>query len=88
MMADHTPVPWSVGGKDHHGRRMIIAQQGPITVCPAAAHGIGEARFIIRAVNSYGAMLAALKKVIDCQTHIPDVIAAATAAIALAEKED
>jgi hypothetical protein len=51
-MTEHTPLPWEVrpyvaGGWPIH------AKQGPVTVCPAIAHGEADASFIVKACNMH-----------------------------------
>jgi len=93
MSIEHTPTPWYRVGHDLRGR------QGPIEVCPATAHGLTDAKFILRAVNAYGPMLEALKDVkhrletsdqwwIDVPEKGGLDLEMIDAAIALAEKED
>ena len=91
MSTEHTPTPWYRVGHDLRGR------QGPIEVCPATAHGLTDAVFILRAVNSYGPMLKALKAIQREMRHEHDTgdghfstaqVEAVEAAIVLALKED
>jgi hypothetical protein len=58
-MTEHTPLPWEVrpyvaGGWPIH------AKQGPVTVCPAIAHGEADASFIVKACNMHDELLRAL----------------------------
>jgi hypothetical protein len=55
-----TPLPWRFDPDTPGPPYRILAEQGPITVCPAIAHGFLDAAFIVRAVNSHTALVDAL----------------------------
>lgn len=59
-MSDHSPTPWR-HQPNGFANYDIMAKQGPLDVCPARAHGLADAEFIVRAANAYQPMLDALK---------------------------
>jgi hypothetical protein len=65
-MTEHTPLPWEVrpyvaGGWPIH------AKQGPVTVCPAIAHGEADASFIVEACNMHAELVAALDALVNAK---------------------
>lgn len=60
--AEHTPTPWRSGGRVGYDLR-ILANQGPIQVCPAIAHGEADARFIVLACNAHDDLIAAIEEI-------------------------
>ena len=59
-MSEPTPTPW-VAGDSEHGIYPIWAKCGPLDVQPATAHGSDDAAFIVKAVNSYDALVKVLE---------------------------
>jgi hypothetical protein len=78
-MTDFTPGPWTVVW--NHGYQ-IQARQGPVTVSPATANGIADARLIATAPD----MLAALKLAAVIIGH-PDDSASKLIASVIAQAE-
>lgn len=62
----HTPTPWEVGDLDHNGQRIVRGEH--IEICTCWHHCVGSiekemeanAAFIVKAVNSHDALVAAL----------------------------
>ena len=48
MKTEHTPGPWWIEAEES-GTYAILAQQGPLEVCPAKAHSLTDARLIASA---------------------------------------
>jgi hypothetical protein len=59
-----TPRPWRKR-KEKTATYEILAKQGPITVCPAVAHGKDDAELIVRAVNAFEPLKDALEELLD-----------------------
>lgn len=55
-----TPGPWEWEGRDEPFSYTIFAKAGPLNVCPAIAHGLGNARLIAAAPDLYAALERAL----------------------------
>lgn len=55
-----TPAPWERGAFSSNGCG-IYAQQGPIPVCPAFAHGISDGDFIATLRNAAPALITAIE---------------------------
>jgi hypothetical protein len=63
-MTEHTPLPWEVRPYVAGGWQ-IHAKQGPVTVCPAIAHGEADASFIVKACNMHAELVNALDDLLD-----------------------
>lgn len=76
----HSPLPWSVGDHDKGDRRVVESDGGFVANCAllnmssGKRSGSANAAYIVRAVNSFEAMRAALRAVIPivvehCDAH-------------------
>jgi hypothetical protein len=57
---DHTPLPWYEEPLTVQGAHRILADVGPIQVCPCTVHGKADVDLILRSVNSHHRLIAAL----------------------------
>ncbi len=65
--SEATPRPWRLSPDLRIGSIQIIAEQGPVTVCPASVHGgPADADLIVRAVNAHDDLIWAAKDAALC----------------------
>ncbi len=58
-MQEHTSTPWRLASHNP-GTYSILAEEGPITVCPAIPTGYADGTFIVRACNAHADLVKAL----------------------------
>lgn len=67
--ATHTRLPWEMHVLGQEGRSYITIQRGQFDIVSGRYSGLGleqdkaDAEFIVRAVNSHGALVAALRAI-------------------------
>lgn len=74
--SEHTPTPWHTGG---NGGLIVFASDGYAVANATVFHGKQEdgesaanSRYIVRAVNSHAALVAAVEGILEKMNEIPD----------------
>jgi hypothetical protein len=79
-MIEETPRPWRLEKDEYGAVPAILANQGPVEVCPARAHSLADAMLIVRAVNAYDDHQAEILRIHNekCDNFERAIIAEAT----------